>query len=97
MENKVTLRIPTREPYAFVELVLEGATVEEAKEYYDNWIRTFNTVGLGVTLKEFNSFLDCYLSTGKPPENGLELWEVMSETQKICVNEVKKALIRINK
>ncbi len=97
MTNKTTLRIPTRDQYAFVELVLEDVTPQEAKEYYDNWKESFLNEETSLPAKDFSLFIDCYISTGHPPEGGLQLWEEMDKNQKVVVNEIKKYFSRKNK
>lgn len=94
---KIDYRIPT-EQYAFVnvqQVFNKNPSPEEVKEYYEALKEAFRPVveGGGATAKEFNAFLDGYLSSGKPGE--MEVWERMSMTQKIVINECKKSLKRI--
>lgn len=94
MDKKYLVHVPT-EQYGFISCELEG-TAEDAMETYKE-ISQANKPKEGISPKEFNSFLDCYLSTGSPPDGGITLWEEMSDTQKIVVNEIKKTFKRINK
>lgn len=98
---RIEYRIPT-EQYAFVDIQESyppgvRPEPEEVRMYYEALKEAFRPVveGGGATLKEFNGFLDGYMSSGKPGE--MEVWERMSMTQKTVINEVKKALKRITK
>lgn len=91
---KYLAHVPT-EQYGFISVEIEG-THEEAVLAYQEIARVFKN-GVGLPPKDFNQFFDAYLSTGSPPENGLELWEQMSDTQRICINEYKKHLARNKK
>ncbi len=89
---KYTCHIPT-EQYGFISVDIEG-TAEEAFAAYEE-VKRGLLAGAGIPHREFCSFLDSYLKTGKPPEDGLEVWERMDTRQRDIVNEVKKCLKRI--
>jgi hypothetical protein len=89
------LRIPT-EQYAYFHCNYTG-TLEGAVEHYQEMKQAL-APKVGLSSKDFNSFLDIYLSTGHaPPLVGVELWEQMSDLQKTIINECKKSLKRTNK
>ena len=99
---KYLLHIPT-EQYGFISAEIERveeegtyagriATPHDAVEAYKAVQEAFKG-GAGVSSKDFNAFLDTYISTGKPGE--LEVWEQMTDQQKIVINEVKKCFSRI--
>ena len=90
--SKHTLRIPCREQYAYIEVEFEG-TSDEAVAEYERLTRMVAEEGLPT--KEWNRFLDDYLSTRKPPHDGLEMWEKMSTSQKYIINEIKKTFKRL--
>lgn len=92
MNQKVTLRIPTKEQYAFVELALENAQPEEAKELYDQWTYSFNNDGAGLPTKEWNYVLDGYV---KDMSMTAETYERMSYVQKLVIQELKKCFSRL--
>ena len=86
------LRIPCKEQYAYIEVDFEGTSDEAIVEYTR---LTKMIIEPGIDSREFNLFLDTYLTTGEPPEDGVNIWERMSTSQKITINEVKKAFKRI--
>lgn len=66
---KITLRIPTKDPYAFLEVEFEGEEAEldadQVVEVYEEYTRALNPkVGVGLEAKDFNHALDEYLETG---------------------------------
>lgn len=81
--------------YEFLQFELEG-TAEDAVEHYRALQEAWKG-GTGIPHKDWCRFLDVYLSTGTPPEDGMSLWQDMDERQKWMVNETKKCLKRINK
>ena len=91
---KYTAHVPT-EQFGFISIELEG-TAEEAVQAYKELAQTYKG-GAGISSKEFNDFLDVYVSTGHPPEGGLQVWEQMDEKQKHVVNELKKLFKRLTK
>jgi len=99
---KITYRIPTQDQYAFVEI--EDTCIENTPDpemirgRYDLLTSTFKDgVEPGLLAKDFNAFLDCYVTTGKPPEDGANLWEQMNQTQRVVINELKKSMKRMTK
>ena len=97
MENKVTLRIPTKEQYSYVEVLLEGEfQPNDVVKLYQDYTAAFNAPVAPETAlgqKEFNNALDEYLATNSL-RGGVELWEKMSPAQKMVINEIKKAVKR---
>jgi len=91
---KYTAHVPV-EQYGFISVEIDG-TPEEAVEAYEG-LKKASQGGVGLPNKEWNRFLDCYVFTGKPPEDGIALWEAMDSRQRDIVNEVKKVLKRANK
>ena len=71
---------------------------EEAVQAFRDLKESFAAkLGDGIPKKDWCRFLDVYLSTGSPPEDGMSLWQDMNQEQKIVVNEMKKALARITR
>ena len=94
MEGKYICHVPI-EQYGFISVEIEG-TAEDAHEAYQELSHAKGD-GTGITSKEFNDWLDCYLNTGHAPDGGLPAWEEMSLEQKKIINHVKLAFKRINK
>lgn len=92
MTRKITLRIPTKEQYAFVELNLEDIEAEEAKELYDQWTYSFNNDGAGLPTKEWNFALDGYVKGGSMT---VDMYDRMSYMQKLLIQELKKSVKRL--
>jgi hypothetical protein len=89
---KYTGHVPT-EQYGFISVELEADGPEEAVQAYKALQDAFKG-GTGLSTKEWCLFIDCYVSTGKPPDNGLELWENMDDRQRWMINEIKKCIKR---
>lgn len=89
MNYKARLRIPT-EMYAYVEVDVEGEPHDIVSAYHEFTRLVKPQEGLPV--KDFNAFIDRQLNN---EENHLEVWEKMSDQQKFIVNEIKKAIKRI--
>lgn len=87
MEKKYICHVPI-EQYGFISVEIEG-TAEDALEAYQE-ISHAKKGGINVSSKDFNDFIDTYISTGRPPEKGFELWENMSTEQKVIINHIKK-------
>lgn len=88
---KATLRIPTPEQYAFVEVTLEGTT-EQIHAAYSELTASF-FLKEGLSEKDFNQFLDNQaLNNGK---NHIETYNLMSEMQKTIVQTNKKMYARL--
>lgn len=83
--------------YEFLQFELDGSAedaVAAYKELQDAWK---GEDGTGITHKDWCRFLDTYLSTGSPPEDGMSLWQDMNSEQKRVVNECKKTLARLSR
>ncbi len=93
-DGKYIVHVPT-EQYGFISYETEG-TAEDAVQAY-NELKKEYAGGAGLPSREFCSFMDVYVSTGHAPEDGIEKWEAMSLEQRFVINEVKKAIKRINK
>jgi hypothetical protein len=93
---KATLRIPTNDPFAFIELEKEVNDTEEAVDAYNSAIAHFkpNTGGSGLDTKEFNRALDEFLTTSTL-KDGVNLYQQMSREQQAVFQEVKKSIKRI--
>lgn len=87
---KAQIRIAT-EMYCYIEPTIEG-TPEEIVEKYHEFQRLVKPQN-GLTTKEFNDFVDSYLSGNL---NGLlPKYEAMNESQKTIVQTIKRSLARI--
>ena len=88
---KIKLHIPTEE-YGFVEIESEADSIQEAIETYSASKTLKNASGEGLDHKEWITALDRYLST----ETGETAQYVrMSDSQKLVIQEIKKAIKRI--
>lgn len=92
---KYLAHVPT-EQYGYISVEVEGEA-HEAVEAYKALQAAWSGKGTGIPQKDWTRFLDAYIGSGKPPEDGLALWEEMSDTQRLVVNEVKKTLKRLTK
>ena len=90
---KVTLRIPTNDQFAFIEIEKEVIDTMEAVDAYNEAMGHFKP-NEGLPHKEWNSALDEYLTTNSL-RGGTELYERMSLNQKMVMQEIKKAFKRI--
>lgn len=98
---KITYRIPTKEQFAFIEVVKDYENPIDTlyiKSYYDELTNAFKEkeAGPGLPTKEFNDVLDEYIVTGKIA-NGADLYAQMDETQQRVIQEIKKSKNRTNK
>lgn len=91
---KYIAHVPT-EQYGFISVELEG-TAEEAVQAYNDLRKEYGG-GIGLPSREFSSFMDYYITTGKMPDDGIEKWEAMTNEQRLIIHELKKAFNRINK
>lgn len=86
---KFDLRIPTSEPYAYIECHFEG-TEQEAYEKYSELIGICRG-GVGLPEKEWRQALDAYLSgSGCTPE----VFYKMNLAQQVMIQELKKSMTR---
>lgn len=90
------LRVPTSEPYAYIEADFEGDAEGAVEEYKRLTALVKNEGGAGVPITQFNALLDEYLSTGTI-KNGGDVWENMSKEQQVVFQEIKKSRKRTNK
>jgi hypothetical protein len=91
---KFTLRLPT-DTYAYIEQEVDVEDAQEAVEVYKNLQEAWKgDTGEGLSSREYCRFIDEYINTGKPPEDGMSLWQDMDSKQRHVVNEIKKALAR---
>lgn len=84
---KSTLRIPTTESYAYIEVEFEG-TDEEIITKYREFTKTVQG-GFGLEEKEFNRVLDSYIPVGgsmRPDE-----YEAMSPSQQELIQTIKRS------
>lgn len=98
---KATLRIPTNEQFAFVEIeFLETSqstpiTPEVVSEAYNAFTRVFKAQG-GIPEKDFNKLLDEYIST-KTIVNGQDVYEKLSPAQRDVIQAIKRSYQRLKK
>lgn len=87
---KYTLRIPTKDQYAYLEAVEDFDTPEAAFEAYTAISATVRGEnGEGLPVSDWNRVIDGILAgTGKL---AAEEWEVMNEKQRWFLNELKKS------
>lgn len=88
---KATLRIPTKEQYAFIEIESEIESAEEAVIAYRE-INNLIQGGTGLVDKDFNRVIDQYLTEEKIIT---EDYLAMSVEQKKIIQEIKKSFKRI--
>ena len=92
MKYKSTIRIPTSDPYAYLEIDYEGEPDEVVEVYreFTNLINPKDTEGL--LDKEWNALTDKYLTTNTMKA---EEYESLSREQKEKVQWIKRAFKRI--
>lgn len=83
------IRIPT-EQFAYIELSVEDTAENIVAIHYD-FLRMVKPK-VGLPEKEFNSFVDKYLLGEK---NHVEVYQLMSPEQQVCVQTIKRSLARI--
>lgn len=88
---KTTLRLPTQDQYAYIELEIEANSTEDAIEAYNQAMRLIKPSG-GLLEAEFNVFLDKYLETSKGDVN---VYNEMSKPQQDIIQTLKRAFKRI--
>lgn len=90
---KAQLRIPTKEPYAYIEATVEG-TPESILEVYNDFTALLkDPVALqGLSVKDWQTTLDRYLSENVMDSNAYKA--MSAEQQKFC-QELKRAFARL--
>lgn len=98
LKVRVTYRVPTADPYAFIEVTQESGgkpvTPQDIKENYDGLKAAFE-VGEGIPDKEFNAVVDAMMCA-ESVKNGTEIWPRMSAEQQAICQAIKKSSKRIN-
>ena len=89
---KATLRIPTKEQFAYIEVEVEGTREEIINQYQDFTEGVHG--GFGLERLEFNKILDNYLKSGTILSGE---YEQLSSTQQNIIQEIKKSFARVNK
>jgi len=93
MEDKLRAKIRvSTDQYEFIELDYEGDVDAIWDEYKRLKARTIHKAGLSE--REFNKFLDDYISTGTI-ENGQELYVQMNPVQQNIVQCIKRSIKRM--
>ena len=89
MIKKATLRIPTNEQYAYIELEVEGTDVEIVAKYQEvtNMVQHRD----GLQPKEWRKAIDIYIDTG---EMESDEYANMSPYQKMIIQEIKRSINR---
>lgn len=92
MEYKATLRIPTSEQYAYIEVQVEDTPEAIVSAYCE--FTAMVKPQVGISTKDFNSSLDQYLKDGT---GRTEVFHAMSPTQKEVFQCIKRSLTRLEK
>jgi hypothetical protein len=88
---KATLRIPTKEQYAYIEVECEG-TEEEIKEKYDSLTRTVHG---GEDHNSFYNYLIALADSNLAEWGNADNYASLSEKQKAVVQAIKRFSKRI--
>lgn len=90
---KYTFRVPTQDPYAYVEVEYEDKDIPsvDIAETYTTLKNQFK-VGTGLDEKLFNKFIDNQL---KGIGNDIEEYNQMSSEQQNIVQTIKRAIKRV--
>lgn len=95
---KVTYRIPTRDPYAYVEIETnpESILTKEITETYEELTRAFKgePEGFGISAKDFNRIFDHYRLEGSILAEDVPFCEDMDKSQQECLSALKRSLTR---
>lgn len=89
---KSILRVPTKEPYAYIEVEIEAPTVDDAIEQHREITRKVQG-GFGLDQKEWNKALDRYMNE---ETMDADTHAQMDERQQWMIHELDKAGSRIN-
>ena len=92
--NTHKLRVPTPDPFAFIEFEFPG-TAEEAIDEYRRLTVAVKENG-GLADADWRAVLDDFLDDGSISGDPGSI-EKMNSAQRWCINEVKKGLKRLNK
>ena len=87
------LRVPTPEPFSFIEFEFSG-TPEEAMDEYRRLTGAVKE-DTGISTADFNAVLDDLLEDGSIKGDPAIVAELMSSAQRFVINEVKKSYKRI--
>lgn len=90
---KATIRVPMVEPYAYIEVEMEGDEHEIIGQYRK--LKDAVVGGFGLDTKAFSAALDEFISTGTL-RDGVEIYGQMSPSQQAIFQELKKSIKRIN-
>ena len=91
---KATLRIPTEEQFAFIELQMDVDSEDAAVEAYKRVTGLVKAQVGGLSQKDFNRVLDAYITNGSM---SAEDHEGMNKAQMWLIHELDKSSNRINK
>lgn len=90
--TKITYRIPTKEQFAFVEIVKEYETELEPstiRSHYEQLTQAFKEAGAGLPTKEWAQVRKSYMA-GEPLSP--DTFYAMNENQQFFIQEIKKEL-----
>ena len=92
---KATLRIPTAEQYAYIEVQVEG-TEEEILGHYHQLTKQVHG-GEGLSDKEYNAWTDKYITGGGDGMDSVDLenYYKMNKEQQSHIQWMKRSLKRI--
>ena len=92
---KITLRVPTQEQFAFVEIEFDedGMTAEQVRKAYDEYTLAFKFVD-GLEQREWNEVLDFYRQ-GKGMSE--ETMSRLNKAQAWLIHEIDKSDNRLKK
>lgn len=89
-KRKSLIRIPC-EQYAFIEMEVEENPRDTIEMY--RYLANLYQGGIGISEKDFNEYLDNYLSKENPI--GSEIYAVMNSEQQKIIQTIKRAIKRI--
>lgn len=90
----INIRIPTVQ-YGYIEVQYDGTPEEAIDEHNRLVLKYSNSLKEnGLDNKLWNATLDRYLTENVMDSN---VWEEMNNEEKIIINEIKKAFLRIAK
>lgn len=93
MSQTITLRIPTSEQYAYVEICFdpqEEMTADNVRKAYDEYTLAFRGKQ-GLSEREFNDFLDNVMNDGN---NHIDALEKLNDIQEYVYQSLKRAKAR---